>query len=80
MRLFSHQRRPVHLGSYPLERLARLSSSTARPPGLHERASERPSEGIEAGPVGIGLAFAKYVALFDGLRSGAVFPVQAPSC
>ncbi len=31
MRLFSHQQRPPHLGSYALERLARMPSPMARP-------------------------------------------------
>ena len=34
MRLFSHRKRPVHLGPYPLERLPRLATADARPPGL----------------------------------------------
>ncbi len=78
MRLFSHKHRPSHLGGYPLERLARLSSATARPPEIGDRVPERPDEGIEAGPIGMGHAFDKYIELFDGLRTGEVAPVRAP--
>ncbi|MGQ4809242.1 hypothetical protein NKDENANG_02657 [Candidatus Entotheonellaceae bacterium PAL068K] len=78
MRLFSHQHRPVHFGSYSLERLPRLASPTDRPPGLGGQVPERPREGIAAGPVGMGHAFAKYIELFDSLRTGEVARVRAP--
>ena len=78
MRVFSHKQRPVHLGAYPLERLARLSDATARPPGLNGRVPARPSEGVAEGPAGMGHAFAKYIELFDSLRTGAVSTSRAP--
>ena len=78
MRLFSHKHRPVHFGSYPLERLPRLASPTTQPPGLNGHVPDRLGERSTEGPVGMGHAFDKYIELFDGLRSGAVAPVQAP--
>jgi hypothetical protein len=78
MRLFSHKYRPVHLGSYPLERLARLAFPTAPPPGLNGQVPERPSESIEEGPFGMGHAFDPYIKLFDRLRTGTAAPVRAP--
>ena len=78
MRVFSHKQRPVHLGAYPLERLARLSSATALPSGLNGHVPARPSEGIAEGPSGMGHAFGKYIELFDSLRTGEVATSRAP--
>ncbi|ETW95891.1 MAG: hypothetical protein ETSY1_28765 [Candidatus Entotheonella factor] len=78
MRVFSNKQRPVHLGAYPLERLARLSDATASPPGLHGRVPPRPSEGIDEGPAGMGHAFDTYIELFDRLRTGATSISRAP--
>lgn len=78
MRVFSHKQRPVHLGAYPLERLARLSAATAQPPGLNGRVPPHPSEGITEGPAGMGHAFGKYIELFDSLRTGEVAASRAP--
>ena len=78
MRLFSHKKRSVHLGAYPLERLARLPTATALPPGLNGHTSARPSEGLSEGPTGMGHAFDKYIELFDSLRTGEVAASRAP--
>ncbi len=80
MRVFSHKQRPVHLGAYPLEleRLARLSTPTAQPPGLNGHVPARPSEGIHEGPAGMGHAFDKYIELFDRLRTGDTLASRAP--
>jgi len=74
MKLFSHKKRPVHLGPYPLERLPRLSVMDApsiRPTG------KRPSETRREGPQGAGHAYGLYLDLFDAQRIGEVSP-RAP--
>lgn len=70
MRLFSYRNRPVHLGPYPLERL--------------QRSAEQPSDSqlppMQALPFGhdnpesIAHAMARYMAMFDLVRDGAVNP------
>ncbi len=78
MRVFSHKQRPVHLGTYPLERLARLSAPTASPPGLNGHVPGPPSEGMTEGPASMGHAFGKYIELFDSLRTGTTSASRAP--
>ena len=78
MRVFSHKQRPVHLGAYPLERLARTEMATTRPPGFDGRVPARPGEGITEGPVGMGHAFGTYIELFDSLRTGETAQSRAP--
>ena len=77
MKLFSHKKRPVHLGPYPLETLPRLSDPAATPPGLRGALPPRPSEGISEGELGAGHAFGLYVDLFDSQVHGAMSP-RAP--
>lgn len=75
MKLFSHRKRAVHLGPYPLERLPRLSDATARPVGLNGALPVRPVEGRGEGPLGFGHALGLYVGLFDGQVHGETAPV-----
>ncbi|MEM9653356.1 MAG: Fe-S protein [Actinomycetota bacterium] len=75
MKLFSHRKRPVHLGPYPLERLPRLSDPDAEPPGLTGRvAGARPTESVGEGPLGVGHAFGLYTDLYDAAVDGPVAP------
>jgi len=69
MKLFSHKRRPVHLGPYPLERLPRLADAEAEPPGTR---GARPQEDRREGPWSAGHAFGLYRDLFDQQRFGEV--------
>ena len=78
MRLFSHRKRPVHLGPYPLERLPRLAAAGARPPGANAgRLPPRPVEAEQSGPLSAAHAYGLYRDLFDGQRHGEVAP-EAP--
>lgn len=72
MRLFSTRDRPVHLGPYPMERLRR---STAAPdlsalPTMQALRFEHPD------PASLVHAMARYQAMFDLVRDGAVNPQQ----
>ena len=79
MKLFSHRRRPVHLGPYPLERLPRSASADARPPGMEPGPlPPRPTEAEPPGPRSAAHAYGPYVDLFDTQRHGKVAP-EAPT-
>ncbi|MYE64600.1 MAG: Fe-S protein, partial [Acidimicrobiaceae bacterium] len=79
MRLFSHRKRPVHLGPYPLERLPRLDSAGAAPPGSGAGPlPPRPGEVEPAGPRSALHAYQLYLDLFGSLGHGEVAP-EAPS-
>lgn len=72
MRLFSCQDRPVHLGPYPLERLHR-SNAVPDDSGLP------PMKALRFGhddPESIAHAMARYMAMFDLVRDGAVNPKE----
>ena len=71
MKLFSHRKRPVHLGPYPLERLPRLSVIDA--PAV-SAAGARPVEARSAGPRAASHAYKLYLDLFDDQRAGNVSP------
>ena len=73
MKLFSHRKRPVHLGPYPLERLPRLADPQADPAGSAAGAA-RPGEKNAPGEINAGHAFAQYTELFDAQLSGQVAP------
>ena len=81
MRLFSHRKRPVHLGSYPLERLARRGGAT--PPRV-ERIAQAPPRGeglrIEAPdtPQSVANAMRGYIDILDRMRAGPAAPAVAP--
>ena len=75
MRLFSHRKRSVHLGPYPLERLPRLAVADARPVDLDSgRLPPRPAEGEEPGPRSAAPAYRLYLDLFNQQRHGPVAP------
>ncbi len=70
MRLFSYCDRPVHLGPYPLERLRRTAATpddSVVPPMQALRFEHDDPESMAH-------AMARYVALFDLVRAGAVNP------
>jgi len=71
MKLFSHKKRPVHLGPYPLERLPRMTDPSARP---EHRSSRQPAEPAAPGPVALTPAYGQYVALYDEQRTGELSP------
>jgi reductive dehalogenase len=75
MRLFSHRRRPVHLGPHPLERLARLARPPSLDPGTLLRLTGR-GDGLPSAAVA--RAMEGYFALFRATRDGAVAPARAP--
>jgi reductive dehalogenase len=74
VKLFSHRKRPVHLGPYPLERLPRLDDPSDRPVGLDGAMPPRPGEADREGPLGAGHAFRIYEELFDRFLDGEVSP------
>lgn len=70
MRFFSYRDRPVHLGPYPLERLTRQD---ARP----DLAALAPMQAVsfdDPNPESLAHAMARYIAMFDLVRDGAVNP------
>ena len=70
MRLFSYRYRPVHLGPYPLERLRRTSAApddSGLPPMQALRFAHDDPESLSH-------AMARYMAMFDLVRDGAVNP------
>ncbi|MEN9627200.1 MAG: 3-chloro-4-hydroxyphenylacetate reductive dehalogenase precursor, partial [Pseudomonadota bacterium] len=77
MRLFSYKHRPAHLGSYPTERLSRQAA-------LPDLSAVPLTQAIDfdAAPAdGLAPALARYGAMFDLVREGAVNPVpgQVPA-
>ena len=75
MRLFSHKNRAMHLGPFPLERLARQDSEAEySTPGKH-RSLETDSA---TNPQSMANAFRDYIDLFDRMRLGDPAPKQAP--
>ena len=72
--IFSTRNRPVHLGPYPLERLARaavLPDLTAVPP-MQQLRFRRPAE-----PESIVNAMGEFQAMMDAIRDGFVNPAKA---
>ena len=67
MKLFSHKKRPVHLGPYPLETLPRVADADAPVP---HAGSRRPSEGRTEGPLGASHAYQTYFNMYDAQRMG----------
>ena len=74
MRLFSHKNRAVHLGPFPLERLARTDAEPEYPaPGPRRAgATEQPEQ-----PLSLAAACRDYINLFDRMRLGDAAPKQA---
>ena len=77
MRLFSHKRRPVHLGPHCAERLPRLAPD-ATPNGWTGTTPSPPTEKAIPGPQAAVNAFARYQELFDAARQGVPAPERAP--
>jgi reductive dehalogenase len=72
MRLFSHRRRPVHLGPFPLERLARASAVAGPPTG------DQPTEPDPAGDAAVAHAMPEYQTLFARHFDGEIARARAP--
>lgn len=71
--LFSDKTRPVHLGPYPLERLARLSEPPlSAPPPMNRLDFHR----LET-PHSLVNAMGEYQAMMDAIREGLVNPVTS---
>ncbi len=70
MRLFSYRDRPVHLGPYPLERFARQDTA----PDLSALPTMEPLSFDDPDPASLKHAMARYAAMFDLVRDGAVNP------
>lgn len=73
MRVFSTRHRPVHLGALPTERLARQDTphDLSAVPWMQALDFERST------PQSLAPAIARYLAMFDLVREGAVNPVPA---
>ena len=70
MRLFSAKRRPFHLGPYPSERLRRRADAPdlAPVPTMQALSFDDPN------PASLAHAMARFIAMFDVVRDGAVGP------
>ncbi|MCP5024943.1 MAG: Fe-S protein [Actinomycetia bacterium] len=75
MKLFSHRKRPVHLGPYPLERLPRLADPAAPLPVPSGPLPSRPAEPEAEGPLSVGPCYGLYAEMFDSQVHGEVAPV-----
>ena len=67
LRIFSDRNRPVHLGPYPLERLARQASLPGAIPGFTPLTFDRPDH-----PASLVNAMAEHQAMMDAIRDGLV--------
>ncbi len=74
LRIFSDRNRPVHLGPYPLERLARRNSAAqiGDVPPMRRLSFHRPDS-----PQSVVNAMAEYQAMMDAIRDGLVAKVQS---
>ncbi len=74
MRFFSDKDRPVHLGPYPLERLARIDGPVdlSTTPAMAPLVLDRPSA-----PLSIVNAMQDYQAMMDAIRDGLVNKARA---
>ena len=73
-RLFSYRNRPVHLGSYPLERLKRGSTI----PDLSRIPPMEPLSFVdEENPESLTNAMARFIGMFDTIRDGTVAKLKA---
>ena len=74
LRFFSDRKRPVHMGSYPLERLTRLSSTPdlSRMPVMSTLSFDRPEN-----PESIVNAMGEFQAMMDAIRDGFVNTAQS---
>ena len=74
MRLFSHRRRPVHLGPWPVERLARAEQA----PALADVPRLDGPPATAPGDLAVSHATGPYRALYRATRDGPVAPARAP--
>lgn len=73
MQLFSHSRRPVHLGSYPSERLGRSTFS----PDLSKIKNDGTlKHAFTDDPLHLGRAISDYMCALDAVREGDKNPVK----
>ncbi len=72
MRLFSHRRRSVHLGPFPLERLPRAREVSGG------RTGTLPRDGQAPGDDSVAHAFPEYQELLAGYLDGKIAPAKAP--
>ncbi len=73
VKLFSHRKRPVHLGPYPLETLPRRPD--ALPADLRSAATAtRPNESRAGGGRAAASSYVPYLDLCDSMRTGDVAP------
>ncbi|MFN3954041.1 MAG: 4Fe-4S dicluster domain-containing protein [Pararhodobacter sp.] len=68
MRIFSYKNRPVHLGPFPLERLARTHAS----PDLARLPTQAPLAFDHADPESLIHAMARFMGMFDTVRDGVI--------
>jgi reductive dehalogenase len=74
IKLFSYKDRPVHLGPYPLERLARRRAML----DLNAVPAMQPVPFIDDNnPESLTNAMTRYIGMFDVVRDGAVTPLPA---
>jgi hypothetical protein len=75
MRLFSHKKRPVHSGPFPLEGLERCDE-------IEQYQSSSPQQALEIedkdNPYSLANAIREYIDLFDRMRVGEAAAKQAP--
>ena len=74
LRFFSDKKRPVHMGPYPLERLARLNrpADVSQIPPMAPLSFRRPDA-----PESLVNAMGEYQAMMDALRDGLINKVKA---
>jgi reductive dehalogenase len=72
MRFFSHRRRPVHLGPFPLERLPRAAEVAGG------RTGALPGDARPPGADSVAHAIPEYQALFASYLEGKIAPAKAP--
>ncbi|MEZ5657307.1 MAG: 4Fe-4S dicluster domain-containing protein [Burkholderiaceae bacterium] len=72
MRLWSNRHRPFHLGSIPMERLARAREM----PDLDAIPAMQAVDFDSADPASLNHAMARYISMFDVVRDGPVNPVR----
>lgn len=68
MRVFSYKDRPVHLGPFPLERLARGTGAV----DLRQLPEQGALSFAHADPLSLSHAMARFMAMFDTVRDGPI--------
>ena len=78
MRLFSNKARPVHLSSYPVERLKRAPVSDDLLKSLQARSASAHRNGAPDPANTLAKICRDYGAIYDEFRNGDVAPEPAP--